>query len=400
MAIGIKILKHKLFDLTIILSLLSFMLDSGGELGIRAVGFVLLSMLTLYNYRSVIFSVKELGIWIGIILLLLPSIFVSLSSNINFEIILVWIFPFLSFPLFLVIVRANKINERNLVCAGVIFSILIILIFLGRFFNIEKFVSLNGFLSENASGFFNEKAAYSEVVYPVVYFQGTLSLIICGVLAIARKNLIAFIFILIAVLVAPSRFGLAVLFLFGGVSYFYKYIILYKRLLISIFYVLIIPVIVYLNIEGKFSGGDDGLSIRYFHLESIISVFKDNMNYFITGNGPGSQFYTSAFNEMVDNIEVSQLELIRKYGVLFASAIFILYLFITKKLFQLSAIPLGLAMIAHFIVSISNPVLFSLPAIFLFSIALTRILNQNSKLGEDKITNSTQLNRMRIDGSY
>ena len=94
--------------------------------------------------------------------------------------------------------------------------------------------------------------------------------------------------------------------------------------------------------------------------------------------GPGSFFYSSGFNEFVDNIEVSQLELFRKYGLigysLFHLSLFCLsWNFLVKRNY-----PAQICFAAFYFVAFSNPVLVT----FLFSIFVSVFLSGCNELTE------------------
>ena len=288
---------------------------------------------------------------------------------------LIWIIPFLAFPLILSMVRANSVNEKHFIQSGLIFSIIVIIIFVGRIFQIEPVLELHYFISERTAGFFNEKAAYSEDAMPVVYFQGTLALVICAVFAAAKKNIFTYLVITIALFVAPSRIG-TITSLIIGITIFLQE---QRRLhiLLVVFVLPFILIIIYNYLPGEiFSfifSGSEGLSTRWLHLESVGDLFSSNPFYFISGNGPGSQFFTKGFGDITNNIEISQLEVIRKYGIIFSFIFFTFYAGIILLLIKKKQSSIYLAMIAHFFVALSNPVLFSIPATFMFAMAVDRL---------------------------
>ena len=296
-------------------------------------------------------------------------------TGVDISKMLIWIIPFLTFPLILVLVRVNDVNETHFIQSGFVFSIIVIIIFMGRIFQIEPILEIHSFISERTSGFFNEKDAYSEDAMPVVYFQGTLALVICAVFAASKKNLFAYSVITTALFIAPSRIGTLASIVMGVTIILQEQ----RRLnLLGFTFLLLVVLIILFNILPDevvlfIFSGSEGLTTRWLHLESIGDLFSSNPSYFIFGNGPGSQFYTKGFDDITNNIEISQLETVRKYGIIFSLIFLFYYFFIIVSLFKKNQSSIYLAMIAHFFVALSNPVLFSIPATFMFAMAIDRL---------------------------
>lgn len=367
--------QSKMIHVLLVFCIFSIMFDSGGELGIRTIGLILLIAIYLTKLKRAALRKNELFFWLILLSLLLPSILVGSIIGIEFSKMLIWIIPFLAFPLILLMVRANNINEKHFIQSGLIFSIIVIIIFAGRIFQIEPILELHYFISERTAGFFNEKAAYSEDAMPVVYFQGTLALVICAVFAAVKKNFFTYLIITIALFIAPSRTGTITSIVIGITIFLQEQ----RRLniLVFLFALPLISIIIYNFLPTEavsfIFSSSEGLTTRSLHLESIGDLFSSNPFYFIFGNGPGSQFFTKGFGDMTNNIEISQLEVVRKYGIIFSSIFFSFYVAIILLLIAIKQSSIYLAMIAHFFVALSNPVLFSIPATFMFAMAIDRL---------------------------
>ena len=362
------------------------MIDSGGDLGVRVVGLLLLILLAISSSKFSAPKKGEIFMWMLMTSLLLPSIFVASLIGVDYSQMVVWVASIAVFPLVLMIVRANGINEKHFINSGLIFSLIIIAIFLGRVFQIDPLLVLHDFISNRAAGFFNEKAAYSEDVMPVVYFQGTLALVICATYSAVKKNVLAFFIIVLALMVAPSRAGVFVVMCVGAFIFLQNKSRL-KALIVGSFLFFAVLYFI-LNKDFLFSpSGGDGLSVRMLHVESVATLFYENPSFLIFGNGPGSEFYSSGVQEVVNNIEISHLEVVRKFGVIFAAALFSVYIWVVVALIKLQQSSLYLAMIAHFIVSATNPVLFSIPAVIMFAMSVVRLRSTKANLLESFVGN-------------
>ena len=113
-----------------------------------------------------------------------------------------------------------------------------------------------------------------------------------------------------------------------------------------------------------YTGESDGVSVRSGHFTSLIVEYEKKPISLILGQGPGSTFYSQGINEITNNIEVSQLELLRKYGLItfFLFHIFYFYPIITQ-------IPgsLKISLLLFYVVTFSNPVLLSIFSLFFLS---------------------------------
>lgn len=355
----------------------SFMFDSGGELGLRSIGFMLLLISLMVRFRQAKLELNELRAWLASLCFLMPSIVVSSLLGIEISKIVPWVSIFFIFPIFILFVRAAKINESHFIYSGLLFAIIVIIIFLGRILQISPILEFHHFISERTAGFFNEKAAYSEDVLPVVYFQGTLTLVICGVLAAANKQKLAYGLITLALAAAPSRVGTLTCLAAGLFVLFREQKILNKTMMVRLSICTVLLAIGYFAMSANdtpFALTDnEGPSTRQLHLESVFRLFGEHPLFFIFGNGPGSEFYSSGVQAMTDNIEISQLEMLRKFGILFFTTIVLIYAWMVSRLMRAGQTPLYLALIAHFFVAASNPVLFSIPAVVLFATAIVRL---------------------------
>jgi len=292
---------------------------------------------------------------------LIPAVGISLINFIPFSVILNWTLSFLMLPFLYYYVKGSNLTIDNFIQAGTIFAIIVITLFLGRLFEIGLILEMNDYIMARSNGFFGNKNFLSGDILPNVYFQGTLSLIITGALSLKYRNYLNFVIILLALIIAPSRFGFLLLvfwLLFVLITKNIRYI-LFLPFILFILFIILIQLPFGKELFSIFTGEADSLSIRNGHFVSISNIFIKNPISLIFGQGPGSIFYTSGIDSITDNIEISQLEFIRKYGLISFTFFCVLYFrpFLFK--FNNSKFYKG-TLLLYFVVSFSNPVLFSI----------------------------------------
>jgi hypothetical protein len=357
------------------------MVDSGGGLRLRLLAFAIILVFAARGmYINKHIKRDFLIIYSVFLLSLIPPVLNALANGVSIASILVWLMSFLLIPFFYFYVKGGQLKQENFVTAGAIFSTIVIVLFFGRVLNIGPIVTVNDYLSTHSDGFFGYKNFLSGDVLPNVYFQGTLSLIICGALALKKKTYWRFLLVLIAMILAPSRFGFLVLSLWAGFLFFRKS---WSRILVLPL-IAIVTLLILDNLAfGKelfsvFSGESDAIDIRNGHMLSIFRVFEDNPQYFFFGQGPGTVFFSTGFAAFTDNIEISQLEYVRKYGILSFLCFCLMYFYPVLHPDK-SKIFLKGALILYFVVSISNPVLFSIFSMLFLTFSYLEMFDLNTK---------------------
>jgi hypothetical protein len=161
---------------------------------------------------------------------------------------------------------------------------------------------------------------------------------------------------------------------------FFIFVKAHSQILIKRFSILYISALVFISSLYFFNTSTDinvdgGVSVRNLHLSSIVTNINHKPSIMLFGSGPGSRFYTSGFEAFTDNIEISQLEILRKYGLLFFILIHLILLRTVTNLFRSNNIELVFAIFGYYIVSFSNPVLMSTPFILFFAYCNLRLKN-------------------------
>lgn len=153
----------------------------------------------------------------------------------------------------------------------------------------------------------------------------------------------------------PLLLMFMIIFIFKRNNRYLRYVI-YSLVILAC--VLLVALFVVLISED----GEQSNMVKYAHLSSYIDHFGKNPFYLITGQGPGTSFYTKGFYAMVMNTEWSYLELIRRYG-LFSLMIFYLFFEPLKRLYALKDTDKGivvlLAYVIYLIIAGTNPLLLS-----------------------------------------
>jgi hypothetical protein len=348
-----------------------FIFDSGGRLGIRNLGFLVVCFLILMELftNKIFFDMSFFLFYFISLIYLLISLVIAIVNNASF----IHANTF-NFSLYFLIIVYLLAREKYLTLSGYlvaikIFSILVLVFFWGRLFNISYILI-----------FFKKVAPYSGAEamkngMVAVYYQGTLAIVPAAVMFARKGSMGWFLICLLALAVAPSRFGV-----FTSV---FLFLIIYRRklyipLMIGVFFLIWLNIFninvpVLYDFIDMFDRSSYGTNVRSEHLKSIIILFYDNPLTFFFGQGPGTVFYTSGFNSYADSVEISHFDFMRKYGIFYFVYLNIGLLLLIFRLYQNKTVEskqLIYGLIAHYIVALSNPVLTSLPFIMLLGICI------------------------------
>lgn len=372
----IKIFEKLIISTAITLIILFLIIDSGGEKGLRLFSLFLIFVLSMRQLFCR-FSLTKFVVFTCYLFLIVISTVRSILVGVDPVNIIVWVLPIISFPVFISYFKSVNCNEANFISAGTIFGVVIILLFIGRVTGNSTLMDFHDLLTSNSAGFFNNKQAFFSDDLPVVYFQGTLSLVFIGVLAWGFKRYLSFMVALVALILAPSRFGVVVLLFFVflyALSEYFKFE--YRKIMIVLINILTLLVLIFFVSEffsyqlwGEFNID----SVRFGHLNSFIDYINNDLSLAFTGGGPGSKFYSIGINDFTDNIEISQLEILRKYGILFFIFIHVSFFYVLYQLRNSKKNIQIFSLMAHYVVSYSNPVLFSIPFLLYLSLLIAFI---------------------------
>lgn len=342
-----------------------FILDTGGWLNARLP--VLLAFLLLMIVKNRInFNLRPTIAWVVMLAAIIPSLIVGSNYGVDILSALPYIYPILIFPILYIIFNSLRINEMDLVSAGFLFSILIVALFFGSLVGNSTVLSLLDFLAnEPSAGFFKEKATFLNIPVQGIYFKATLLLTPIGLLAYTRRQWVAFFLILSALMIAQSKTGIFLLIFFCSLMDF-KRMNLVRYLTLTV--VALSTILLIFSIEALYEDILLGLVTRSLHFVSIYETFSNSWSGLFTGFGAGSTFYSYGFQEYTDDSEISQLEVLRRYGIVFLLIFCYFYIYGILRLLKNNNKPLAMALILFFVVSASNPVLLATPAIIFYAI--------------------------------
>lgn len=354
---------------------LTLILDSGGERGMRTLGLFLgIFMIGIDLLRNKInFSVEFLLVWLFIAAHISFTMIFSVLKDVPLVVIVTYNFSLYFFVVLYLLVKNRHIKTDDFMNASLLFSILILVISVGTIFNVDPIIKLRDFCVENFSGLYGQKPILG-LIFKNIYFQGTLNLVMPCVYFIFKNKKLKFIFTFLALVFSLSRFGVLVCLL----AIFLKSL---KKTTVPFYILLFAFTVLYFAFWGEESFlsrlflQDEGMQIRIGHIRGISELF-DNPFIFLFGQGPGTKYYSYGFRKYADSIEVSQADFLRKYGLLFSCVLTFLFCYLLKKIKTVrskDSAPLFFTLFCFYLVAFSNPVLLSLPYILFVSICIVHI---------------------------
>jgi hypothetical protein len=386
----ISYLKNNFLSIFYGINLYILLIDSGGPFGIRVMTFILI---LLFTFFLIIINLKyhknNIVTFMDLIILFLISLgILSVSINsIQFE-NAIGSFYFLFFLFFtskvFTLLNTKEFFE-GIVIAGYLFSLTILVVYFSLFldFPLSSDFIIDSMSKVPGSFRFNETLGFP---YPLVYFQATLTLVPCAMAAYfidKKKTSYFFLFILLIVL---SRFSVLVVVMLILMLKFFKIKLLSK--LFMYFFIplitisLLLNVVVYLNNFTDYVPTYESANVRIGHVVSTIESL--NINNIIFGEGPGSVFYTLGRLEFTDTTELSYLELLREFGLIWFIVFIVFINIILYHLYKLKSYEVLITIYSFLLVGFSQPVIKSLSLSILLGFAISIIYTQHLiKKGND-----------------
>jgi len=258
-------------------------------------------------------------------------------------------------------------------------------IYLFHIFGQDEIISkINIFMYNHNLGYFGRKP-YGGAFFPNIYPRWTLLLIPAAILLMmghVRKFAVVILGTFLTTSTAAILFMLVgILWVsFGGIWCGRISKLYMKRVMIFSFMFLIGASIIYLLGHGYLIefivsklGESPSTTIRVGHINSILALMSEDMINLLFGMGVGSSFWSVGVNQVVSNVEVSHFELMRQFGVLYATAFFSYVLLLFVKLHQLgdeNGRLLSIGLIVLFLSAGTNPLLMS--PIFILMLVISR----------------------------
>ncbi len=357
----------------------SFVIDSGGPLGVRYISIVLslfiFSILFFTKNKILIFDKYVYNAICLFYLFICFGFFSAIVNDVNFNDTIYWLIPisFLFYFLAFMSYLDKYVVVNSYISSMFIFSLTIISFFIvSTVLSSEASYALLYFFDGKYGMFYMRNIEYLPIVsyYPNIYFQATLSLVPAAIFAYIFDRKFVYYVILFSLILALSRFGVFTVLL---CVFIIKYNVFNNKAIFLIMF-FTLPVVsgtflyIYLHNYGSYTNLGTGISIRIGHLMSVFDSL--DLKQIFYGMGPGSDYYTLGFEKVVDNIEVSQLEIIRKYGFIgffiFHISMFLFVFSILKQKEKKYVYPL----FSFYLVSFSNPTLLSFQLPILIAISL------------------------------
>jgi len=368
--------------------------DPGGGFGLKYLASLLLSFYALVCIFTgkITFPLSFLVLEIPLFLLA-PIFYLLLSVGIFLVPVgnaVSEITPFLTWVLYPVLLRIN--DKRKIVAifrlvmffGAVLITTIFFVILLAHFTGHDGLVGRINFLANRYRlGYLgrNPLGGRSVVFVPNVYFRWSL-LLIPATLLMLQESTAKSLFMVFAALLTSST--AIIFFTFAGLGWVFVDSVFSKskhsktfRKRAALSVLLLFGIILALYMGGyqeilafvleKFSARSQSTVIKVGHIRSVLDVLSEDSFRLLFGMGVGSSFYSIGVGRFVSNIEVDHFNLIRQFGLMYATAFFLYVLFNLVALWKLGdetgkLIAMGLLLL--FIAAGTNPLLIS-PVFFL-----------------------------------
>lgn len=224
---------------------------------------------------------------------------------------------------------------------------------------------INQVATEGGLGYLGVKPGYMFI--PNVYFRWSVLLLLGFTLALYKKKYTSLFVLSLSII---FTFSTALILGMIAIFFFYKCSTKQKPTNILLFIIIFIFAFIVAYrynlldfIFIKFTGINDPNSssgTKILHIKSVFLLLHDP-TYLLFGTGVGSAFYSLGAGKIVREIEVSQINVIRQYGLLFF-IFFLIYIFKSIiRAYRCGIIGKGLsvAIVMIFLVAGTNPLLMS-----------------------------------------
>lgn len=387
----------KISLLLYILFLCSILVDIGGGFGLKYLISLLISFCSLVYVCTckVAFPFTFLIVEIPLFFLA-PLFYLFLAVNV-FSVplnnALSEISPFLTWILYPVLVNIGEKNKiiRVFKIVMLVGSVIVLAFFLAIFFiqyteYYDLINKINVFANHYRLGYLglNPLGGKSPVFFPNVYFRWSL-LLIPTTLLMLQENKTRFLLPIFAVFLTTSTavillasVGMIWVFIESILRQYEHYKLFRKRIMLFLFVLLGVIVALYFGgyrsvldfVVGKFSITSQSTWVKLEHIKSVINTLSEDSFRLFFGMGIGSVFYSTGVGGVVANIEVDHFNLIRQYGLIYATAFFLYVFFLFLALWVSNdengrLIAMGLLLL--FLAAGTNPLLIS-PVFFLYLI--------------------------------
>lgn len=357
-----------------------------GNFGIKYVSILLLVAFIALNAKNIVLKRSEIVILIGMFIIWpLFSILHGVQQGYNIQSAIytnnITIFIVIYFLFSQFINPISAFDKMNLILLSVAVLVIIVNIVI---FLIPSGTSLTNIISNMADNYdeYYGVRPDSMVAVPRIYFRVTLVFVGGFAYSIFRNKYVFVAIYLAALLLSYSRGGLivcAIIFLLFSLNNI-------SKIKSNFTPTIIILIVSYLmlnyysprvteHMEGLFASSS--YYIRIDHLNNLMEIWNGSIYNLLVGFGSGSSMFSDVYGGQISNIEMSQVETIRRYGILWSFSLFTIMFFIiynSKKYIHPS---ISMSLIALFLATLTNPVMQS-PIFVFFYITAYRMYRQET----------------------
>ncbi len=367
--------------------IISNVIDAAGTLKIKYISSLLL-LLTIFMRKKI-----KLGIYEFILLVLFPMVAVPYSyfiCDVSLGAAISAVTFCLGIIYYIAIINEKKITDGMLMffvnfmtgLSYIILMIFVIALILQITGNQSYYWTVGGYLQHKLKlGFFGYNYIGS-IYMPIVYFKSSMFLIFAfaGACFYEKRKSIIILFLANMLVSTTANIVFTVPIL---IYYFIKKIKprMKSKYVFSFFLlgssIMGIMILFFDKLYEKLYGFISDMTlqssssmVKIGHITSILEVLLNDVKSLLFGMGGGSSFYSSYLQYKVVNSEVSQLECLRRFGIIFTS-IFFLYIFlIIYSLYKTNKKILACGLLMLFLATASNPQLLS--PMFLIILAMCK----------------------------
>lgn len=368
----------------------ALVVDSSGRLGVRNFVFILLA--PTFFFRLGFFIDRRwfgVSVWLMFVWVAFPfySLLVGVIGGgdlpLGFSQLSTTVAVFLLIPFVVVVGPAVVWEVIVFILVGL--AVFSVALFVGSALGFQGVRQVIDFFSQSSGGYFGDRGV-GEAILPNVYFPVTLFYVPAAVYLFLKGRLFCFFICFLGLVAGLSKTGVFVILFFLLFWAFYKSL-RYGIVAICCFF----AAAVFLG--GIFSGelfdavsgllGDSTVStvsVRMGHWESFLHEVDLHPMAILSGFGLGTYFFSSGEWAYVSNIEIDHVNVVRKYGILYAVIFFSSIIWVSYRLIVSCVLDnrvIGFCLLVAFFVSGTNPVLMS-PVFLLFYLCSLGLLISES----------------------
>lgn len=348
-------------------------IDMGGELGFRRIGFALLVinlLILLITSNKKFFYFSYLIPFVIFIVYPTVHLFISITKNFDLALSISQVSVFyISFLYFILRVLSPEVNGmKNLNYTFIAMATFYLLMLFCFFINKELYFSVAEYIHSRGAGYAGTRNDAS-IQLANVYLKSSLFLIFTFCFYLRQSTFLAvYIFIGSFITTSKSLFIVQATLLAWRKKqniYFILFISILCCSIVYFFYDLLMSYSDYILMT--LTGQSETANVRSHHLTDYLNLAGNDLFSLIFGFGPGSTFNSSVFGSNTSNIEIDHINIIRKFGLLFFLLFTTQVAYIFIKLRRIKRYNVATGLFFSFLLAGTNPVLLS-PVFFIILI--------------------------------